>query len=217
MDPEWSRSNEPFVETDFEWMAHWGFNFVRLPMSYRCWTDPDDPFKLLEPTLRQIDQAVEWGQRYGVHVCLNFHRAPGFSINWTLSPEPWNLWTDAKALDIFTYHWSRFAKRYNGIPGKQLSFNLINEPNRCTAPRYASVVRQGVQAIREADPDRLVMRRPLRRSHAADTELAGVPNASIAHAATRRFKLSHYLAPGPALPPIAHLAAEREEGSDPIR
>ena len=43
MDPEWGRSNEPFVETDFEWMAHWGFNFVRLPMSYRCWTDPADP------------------------------------------------------------------------------------------------------------------------------------------------------------------------------
>src|SRR4029077_10753076 len=33
VDPEWGRRNEPFVETDFEWMARWGFNFVRLPMS----------------------------------------------------------------------------------------------------------------------------------------------------------------------------------------
>ena len=109
VDPEWGRTTSPFVETDFEWMAHWGFNFVRLPMSYRCWTDPQEPFQLLEPTLQEIDQAVEWGRQYGVHVCLNFHRAPGFCINWSLSPEPWNLWSDAKAQDIFDFQWSQLC------------------------------------------------------------------------------------------------------------
>jgi len=196
MDPEWGRSNEPFVETDFEWMAQWGFNFVRLPMSYRCWTDPNDPFLLLEPTLRQIDQAVEWGRRYGVHVCLNFHRAPGFCINWALSPEPWNLWTDAKALDVFTFHWSRFAERYKGIPSRQLSFNLINEPNRCTAAQYASVVRQGVRAIRLADPDRMVMVDGLfGEAMLPVTDLADLPNAVHSTRGYAPFKLSHYLAP----------------------
>ena len=86
LDPEWGHSNEPFVEADFEWIARLGFNFVRLPMSYRCWTDPHDPFRLLEPTLLQIDQAVNWGRQYGVHTCLNFHRAPGYCINGQLSP-----------------------------------------------------------------------------------------------------------------------------------
>ena len=64
MDPEWGRGNEPFVESDFEWMARWGFNFVRLPMSYRCWTG----FRMI-PTgfwrrgpSKEIDQAVEWGR-----------------------------------------------------------------------------------------------------------------------------------------------------------
>jgi endoglucanase len=201
MDPEWGRQNEPFVEADFEWMARWGFNFVRLPMSYRCWTDPKDPMRLLEPTLREIDQAVEWGRRYGVHVCLNFHRAPGFSINASLSPEPWNLWTDAKALEIFTFHWSRFAERYKGIAGRQLSFNLINEPNRCTASQYASVVRGGVQAIRAADPDRLVMIDGLfGEAMLPATELADVPNAVHSTRGYAPFKLSHYLAPWAGTP-----------------
>ena len=30
----------PFREEDFDWIADLGFNFVRLPMDYRCWTDP---------------------------------------------------------------------------------------------------------------------------------------------------------------------------------
>jgi endoglucanase len=218
MDPEWGRSNEPFVETDFEWMAHWGFNFVRLPMSYRCWTHPDDPFHLLEPTLRQIDQAVEWGQHYGVHVCLNFHRAPGFSINWSLSPEPWNLWTDAKALDIFTFHWSHFAKRYKGIPGKQLSFNLINEPNRCTVSQYASVVRHGVQAIRKTDSDRLVMIDGLfGEAMLPVTELAGVPNAIHSTRGYAPFKLSHYLAPWAGTPrQLPTWPLKNDEGSQEV-
>jgi endoglucanase len=136
MDPEWGHSNEPFVESDFERIARLGFNFVRLPMSYRCWTDPNDPFRLLEPTLLQIDQAVNWGRQYGIHTCLNFHRAPGFCINGQLSPEPWNLWTDQLALDIFTFHWTQFAQRYKGLPSVNVSFNLINEPNGCTMAQY---------------------------------------------------------------------------------
>jgi endoglucanase len=196
MDPEWGRHNERFVETDFEWMAHWGFNFVRLPMSYRCWTDPNDPYRLFERTLKEIDQAVHWGRQYGLHVCINFHRAPGFCINWALSPEPWNLWTDAKALDIFTFQWHRFAERYKGIPGDQLSFNLVNEPNRCTATQYARTMRSGVQAIRSADPNRLVMIDGLfGEAMLPVVELATLPHAVHSTRGYAPFKLSHYLAP----------------------
>ena len=201
MDPEWGRRNEPFVETDFEWMARWGFNFVRLPMSYRCWTDLSKPFQLVEKTLKEIDQAVEWGKRYGVHVCLNFHRAPGFSINWALSPEPWNLWTSAKAEELFAFQWSRFAERYKGIPSQQLSFNLINEPNRCTASQYAAVIKQAISAIRLKDPHRQVMIDGLfGEAMLPVQELAGVSNAIHSTRGYAPFKLSHYLAPWAGIP-----------------
>jgi endoglucanase len=64
----------PFVEDDFAWLAEWGFNFVRLPLSYRCWSDPNDWRRLREPALKEIDRAVDFGRRHGVHVNLNFHR-----------------------------------------------------------------------------------------------------------------------------------------------
>jgi len=55
-------------------------------MEYRCWTDPTDWTKLREEVLREVDEAVRFGEKYGIHVCLNFHRAPGYCVN--PPPEP---------------------------------------------------------------------------------------------------------------------------------
>src|ERR1043166_3691621 len=48
-------SNPPFRESDFAWMAEWGFDFAKLPMSYLCWTDPDDWLKIREQEIKDID------------------------------------------------------------------------------------------------------------------------------------------------------------------
>jgi len=133
--PEWGFSNDPFRESDFAWMAELGFNFARLPMSYRCWTEQDNWYKLKEKPLKEIDQAVEYGKQYGLHVNINFHRAPGYCINES----------------VF------FAKRYKGIPNSRLSFDLLNEPYWTTKEKYIKVVKRLVSAIREADPDRLII------------------------------------------------------------
>jgi endoglucanase len=148
--------NAPFVETDFAWMRAWGFDFVRLPMDYRCWTSKDDPQKFDETVLKQIDQAVEFGRRHKVHVSLNLHRAPGFCIN--PPAEPLNLWTDEEARKQFDHQWAAFAKRYKGVPAAEVSFDLVNEPSGYgDLKKYVDVVRRAVEAIRRLDPDRLII------------------------------------------------------------
>ncbi len=91
-------SQKPFVERDFADIAELGFDFVRLPLDYRCWTDPAKPRDLKEPILKEIDQAVEFGQKHGIHVQLNFHRAPGFTV--ARPAEPKSLWTDPEILEV---------------------------------------------------------------------------------------------------------------------
>jgi endoglucanase len=147
--------NRPFNEADFALLAGWKFDFVRLPLSYRCWTDAKDWRQLREPVLKEIDQAVEFGRQHGIHVNLNFHRAPGYCVN--PPAEPKDLWRDEEALETCAFHWGRFAERYKGIPNNRLSFDLLNEPARVSEPVYVRVVRRLVQAIRERDPDRLVI------------------------------------------------------------
>ena len=145
----------PFVETDFIWMREWGFDFARLPLSYHCWADPNDWLNLREKTLQEIDQAVEFGRKHGVHVNINFHRAPGYCVN--PPKEPLDLWSDEKALEACAFHWAHFAKRYKGRPNTEVSFDLLNEPADIPEATYARVVKRLVEAIRREDRDRLII------------------------------------------------------------
>ena len=155
--PEWGFNNEPFRESDFEIIAELGFNFVRLPLSYKCWTAENDWYALIEKPLKEIDQAVEWGKQYGIHVCLNFHRAPGYTINAVDFGEQTSLWKNDEALEACAFHWKMFAERYKNTPSEQLSFNLLNEPNNISTKDHEKVIRRLVSEIRLSDPQRLIL------------------------------------------------------------
>lgn len=151
-----------FNELDFEIMGEWGLNFARIPMSYWNWAKPDDWLNIDESVLTDIDDVVEYGKQYNVHINLNLHRVPGYCINGR-EREPVDLFDDTpenmkKALDATVFHWRMFAKRYKGIPSSRLSFDLINEPPKMTTEsRYVEIVKAIVKAIREEDPDRLIV------------------------------------------------------------
>ncbi|OGU28984.1 MAG: glycoside hydrolase [Ignavibacteria bacterium GWA2_35_9] len=151
-----------FEEEDFEIMADWGFDFARIPMSYWNWSSKDDWFTIDEDVMKDIDEVIELGKQYNVHVNLNFHRVPGYCINGR-DQEPVDLFEDTpenmqKALDGTVYHWRYFAKRYKGIPNSQLSFDLINEPPKNTnEPRYIEIIKALTAGIREEDPERLIV------------------------------------------------------------
>jgi endoglucanase len=152
--------NPPFAATDFELIEELGFNFVRLPMSYLCWGNAQEPLQLREPELKHIDNAVELGRKHHLHVNLNFHRAPGYCVN--PPKEPLDLWNDEKALAACCFHWAHFAKRYKGIGNERVSFDLLNEPPDIPEATYARVVREMVRAIRAEDSNRLIVADGLR-------------------------------------------------------
>jgi endoglucanase len=186
-----------FQEDDFRWIAEWGFDFVRLPMCYLLWIEDNDPLKLHEPMLAKVDRAVELGQQYGLHVNLNFHRAPGYSVNRERE-EPFNLWKDPEALEAFCFHWQHFARRYKGIPSEQLSFNLVNEPEtpseaKMTREDHERVVRTATAAIREVDPERLILADGLSWGNEACPELADLEIAQSCRAYVP-MEVSHYQA-----------------------
>ncbi|HUC29772.1 MAG TPA: cellulase family glycosylhydrolase [Candidatus Acidoferrum sp.] len=141
-DPDWMKyfpykDDGLFLEDDFRWIRDWGFNWVRLPMDYRFWTDPADLLKIKEEKVAPIDRAIRLGEKYGVHVNICLHRAPGYCIlddlnealtGIHITKENTSVYSDPKTLDAFVYQWTYFADRYKGISSDKLSFNLVNEP-----------------------------------------------------------------------------------------
>jgi len=182
-----------YLEWDFDALAAWGFNFVRLPADYRIWTRA--PGQYDEAQLKEIDQAIDWGRQRGIHVNLCLHRAPGYCIN--PPAEPLNLFgADAggeEARRQFAAQWGMFAERYRAIPNRELSFDLVNEPDRITPAEYLPAVQAAVEAIRAADPQRLIIADGLGCGNLPVPELVGLGIAQ----STRGYQpmqLSHYKA-----------------------
>jgi endoglucanase len=151
----------PYVETDFQWMAEWGFNFARLPLSYWTWSSPKDWLTINEDSLRPLDQALEFGSKYGIHLCMGFHRIPGYCVNGR-ELEPFQLFDSPmdsmqKALGAACHHWGYFARRFKDVPSSRLSFDLLNEPPFSPDQmRYTEVAKALIAAIRQESPDRLI-------------------------------------------------------------
>ncbi|MDI9499026.1 MAG: cellulase family glycosylhydrolase [Bacillota bacterium] len=145
-----------FAERDFQLIGELGFNFVRLPMNYTFWIRNNDPFAIDEAKLGFVDDALGWARANGLHVQMNMHRAPGFSVARDRI-EPFSLWTDREAQDCFRLHWETFARRYQGVPASELSFNPINEPCDVDAATHDAAVLPAVAAIHAIDPERLVI------------------------------------------------------------
>jgi endoglucanase len=156
------RREQRFRERDFAWMARWGFDFARLPMSYWAWSTPEDWTTIDEAALAPVDEAVEFGRRYGIHVNLNLHRIPGYCVNQR-ELEPHLLFDSPRdsmlrALEAAVHHWSFLARRYRDVPSSALSFDLFNEPPfMADHARYDEIARALVAAIREVSPDRLIV------------------------------------------------------------
>ncbi|MFZ4261208.1 glycoside hydrolase family 5 protein [Sphingobacterium sp. HJSM2_6] len=171
--------NKKMITQDFQWISDWGFDFVRIPISYPCYLQydiksgipirKDETIKFREEAVSAIEWLVEKAVSFGLHVSLTLHRAPGFCINAGFH-EPFNLWKDSEAQEAFYYHWEMWSKRLKRFSGKQLSFDLVNEPcfkedmNDQFSPNkpipgaiYRQVAKGCLAVIKKHNPDRLVI------------------------------------------------------------
>ena len=123
-----SRARGYFDEDYFMWLHDWGFNFARLPMDYQHFIIGDDKFSMNEEGFSKVDKAVEFGQKYGIHIQLCLHHAPGFSI-LAIPGEIRDLQENPESQRAFRGLWRAFAERYAGISNDFLSFNPLNEPS----------------------------------------------------------------------------------------
>ena len=185
--------NAPYQESDFDMIAGWGFNFVRLPTDYRIWTKA--PGQYDEAMLKEIDSAVAYGRARGIHVNLCLHRAPGYCVN--PPKEALDLWADGadgdEARKQFAAQWAMFATRYKNIPASEVSFDLVNEPGDMAAAPYVRAVSAAVTAIHGVDPHRLVIADGLKWGNVPVPELAKVKVAQSMHDYTP-IQLTHYKA-----------------------
>lgn len=196
-----------------QWIADWGFDFVRIPISYPSYLSidrtrairPDEVLNFDEGRLEKVDELVQRCIDHGLHVSLNLHRAPGFCINAGFV-EPYNLWKDQEALKAFCAHWEMWSKRYQGISKKKLSFDLVNEPFQREDPNdqhspggpvnvldYHRVAEAALETIKSVKESRIVIADGNGGGGIAVPELADL-DLSQSCRGYHPFPISHYKA-----------------------
>lgn len=191
-----SWSNTGYTQKEFSTIKDLGFNFVRLPLDYRTYTQAGNWDNFIELQVAKIDQAIVWGEQFNIHVCINLHRAPGYCVNSTTLPanQQLNLWTDSLAQKAFVKHWEYFANRYKNIPAERLSFNLVNEPSNVTEAVYTSVMKKAIEAIHKITPNRLIFVDGFDYGRKVLLSLKDEPNIAQAMHSYDPFQLTHYKA-----------------------
>lgn len=201
-------------EEHLKWMHDWGFDFVRLPISYPYYLKfdrtknitPEEVYNIDEASVEKIDALVQLAHKHHLHVCLNLHRAPGYCINAGFN-EPYNLWKDEEAQKAFDFHWNFWAKRYKNVSSKKISFDLLNEPSvredmndqhskATTIPGalYREVAKNATDAIQKENKNHLVIADGNNVGNIPTPELADL---NIAQSCRGYFPhaISHYKAP----------------------
>ncbi len=193
---EVSWSNAGFPEKEFLVINELGFNFVRLPLDFRTYTRYADWNTFIESEVKKIDKAIEWGEKYNIHVCINLHRAPGYCVNPSTLPtsQQLDLWTDSVAQVAFVNHWKFFANRYKDVSPSRLSFNLVNEPTNVTEEVYLQVMEKAIDAIHSITPHRVIFVDGLDYARQILLPLKGRPNIAQALHTYDPSQLTHYKA-----------------------
>ena len=58
-----------FKEEHFKWMKEWGFNFVRMPLDYRCWVKDrksENREIIDEAGLKPLDEGIAFARKHGI-------------------------------------------------------------------------------------------------------------------------------------------------------
>ena len=165
------------TDDDFRWMRDWGFDFVRLPVAYPRYVTfdrtrditPEEVYNIDEKIADDIEALITRAHRHGLHVSFSLHRAPGYCINAGFR-EPYNLWKDEAARQAFYHHWTYWGKRFRAFSPQKISFDLLNEPamredmndqhskiGPVPGPLYRELAENALRAIRQSNPDHLVI------------------------------------------------------------
>ncbi len=154
-----------FTAEDVAYLAHMGFNMIRIALDYEVFFEPSErhtTLTLKEDNFALLDAILDACETHEVYVILDLHAAPGGQTGANID----NSQNDTPALFMKTLYqdqtvfvWQTFAKRY-ALRSVVAAYDLLNEPlpewfhqhNPQLMPFYERLI----DAIRSIDPHHMI-------------------------------------------------------------
>ena len=152
-DKDHSHHDSYITAPDFQRMASWGLDHVRVPVDYFLFEDDANPGVYKEDGLKYIDFALNECRKNGLNMVLDLHHAPGYFFGDGAKND---LLTNSASQERFLAIWRFFAKRY-ASEGDNLTFELLNELVWENSDPWNALWPRVVAAIRAISPQRRVI------------------------------------------------------------
>lgn len=147
------RLNHFITEPDFEKIASWGLDHVRIPIDYNVLENEDGSYKA--DGFARIEKALESAKKYRLNVVIDLHKTAGFSFDD--GEEESGFFENEKLQERFYRLWEELAKHF-GKYADWVAFELLNE---ITEQRFIDawnkISYECIRRIRSYAPDTIIL------------------------------------------------------------
>ena len=139
-------------EKDFDVMAGWGLDHVRIPMDYNVLEEADGA--LSREGFDRISRAVGWCQARGLKVVLDLHKTAGYSFD--ADEHEGGFFHSEAYQERFYRLWEGLAERFNDPD--RIAFELLNEvTDPSVIGEWNRIAAECIRRIRRIAPRSLIL------------------------------------------------------------
>lgn len=148
------RLNGFIAKKDFETIAAWGLDHVRLPFDYNI-IETEDGSALIEDGFRRIGEAIANARANGLNIVLDLHKTAGFSFD--AGEKQAGFFEDPALQERFYRILEEMAKRFGSDP-EHVAFELLNEvTDKAYSKTWNAIAKECIRRIRTVAPQTIVL------------------------------------------------------------
>ena len=147
------RLNNFITEPDFEKIASWGLDHVRIPVDYNVLENEDGSYS--ESGFTRVENALGFAKKYGLNAVIDLHKTAGYSFD--KDEQESGFFDNEKFQERFYSLWEQLAKRF-GKYSDYVAFELLNEvTEQHFSDAWNRISRECIKRIRVYAPDTLIL------------------------------------------------------------
>ena len=147
------RLNNFITEPDFEKIASWGLDHVRIPVDYNVLENEDGTYN--ESGFTRIENAIGFAKKYELKTVIDLHKTAGFSFD--VGEQESGFFENEKYQERFYKLWEELAKHF-GKYSDYVAFELLNEvTEQHFIDAWNRISRECIKRIRPYAPDTSIL------------------------------------------------------------
>jgi len=161
-----------FGEEDVQQIRDWGFDHFRLPFDYSVVQSENG--EAIPEGIELLRANIQLGQKYGLNVILDLHKACGYDFNFAGDNSRNSLFSSEELIQKFLDLWKKIAGEFGSY--KNVVFELLNEVVETeNANAWNALIARAVAVIREIAPDTPIIYGGIRWNSADTLKLLDPP------------------------------------------